>query len=63
MTAASNETAPMPTIKTVTAIGSYSSQRNNIGKTLLSLLIFPDPREICLLDLVENKATLANVCR
>ncbi len=43
MTAASNEMAPMPTIKTVTAIGSYSSQRNNIGKTLLSLLIFPDP--------------------
>ena len=63
MAAASNETNLMPTIKTVTAIGSYSSQRNNIGKTLLLFLSSPIPREICLLDLVENKATLADVCR
>jgi hypothetical protein len=47
MIRASNETAPMPTIKNVTAIGSCSSQRNNIGKTLY-LLIFPrSGREIC----------------
>lgn len=46
MLTASNETAPMPTINTVTAIGSYSNQRNNMGKPL----IFPDPIAMVILE-------------
>ena len=46
MLTASNEIAPIPTINTITAIGSYSNQRNNMGKPLM----FPDHIAMVILE-------------